>query len=647
MIGIMTGMCSRSQNSLRMLGILLLAVFFGWMVGGCTQQDDSIATSPATIEQTDGNVSSGQSESAEPSVKAGEEEVTAEKRKVPKETENKVVPTDTDLADLEKPIQEQILKARENVKQHPDSADAVGILGVLYQVYGLNEAAESTYVIAIEKDPDNFRWHYYLAYVLLNSGKYADAAEHFEKAVSMEPDYLPARVSLGIAQLRSGEQYAAIDTITPLREAHPDNPMVNYVLGMAYKDAGEYVWAVEYLKPLLDKNPQFGGVRSALAASFVGLGQDDTAADLVEGWTPNADIPILKDPVYGEIFRFETGTDAENRRGIGLLGGGLPEKAIKHFEKALEFDPENKIARIGRVDCLTAMGKYDQAETILSGILKSDDRNLPALVRLGHLYTTQSRYDDVQPVLEKAVSIDPDNTTVLAMLVKLATSREKYDEAVKHLKRVIELSPENGAAYCELGKALTLISDEAGAEKAFLKALELDPDNHDAAANLAQLYTRAGKPEAAAYWAAKPLLTGKGAAREYQAGASVALRKKDYATGMDLLKRGVELYPDDIALNDMLSRVYSMCPDSGYRNWSEAIRIAEKIYGKDEDKISTQGLSTLAAAHAEADNFQEAIRLTQAAIIKASEAGDDDSIRRLAQNLVHYRQDKKIYEEAY
>ncbi len=647
MIGIMTGTHLGSQNSLRMLGTLLLVVSLGWMIEGCSQQDDSISTSQETIEKTDENTSSGEPAAVEPAANVEGEATPAEKTAAPKDADKAAVPVDADLAGLEKPVREQILKARDNVRQNPDSADALGILGVLYQIYGMNEAAESAYAAAIEKAPDNFRWHYYLAYVLLNSGKYADAVGGFEKAVKLEPYYLPAKVSLGIAQLRSGEQFAAIDTLKPLREAHPDDPMINYVLGIAYKEAGEFIWAVEYLKPLLDKNPQFGGVRAALAASFKGLGQEDTAAGLVEGWPLNADIPILRDPVYGEIYRFETGTDAENRRGIGLLGGGLPEKAIKHFEKALEFDPESRIAKVGRIDCLTAMEKYEEAEAVLKDILKVDDRDLPALVRLGHLYIAQSKYDDVQPVLKKAVSIDSDNTTVLTMLVKLAMKREKYDDAVTHLKRIVEILQTNGNAYCELGKALILTGDDASAEQAFLKSLEYSPDNLDAAKHLAYLYGKAGKNEAAAYWGSKLLLAGTGTVQEYQAAASTTLRKKDYATGMDLLRRGIELYPDDVVLNDMLSRVYSMCPDARYRDWSEAIRIAEKIYGTDENEISVQGLSTLAAAHAEAENYQEAIRLTKAAIIKASDMGDDDIIGRLSQSLTHYRQDKKIYEEAY
>ena len=134
-------------------------------------------------------------------------------------------------------------------------------------------------------------------------------------------------------------------------------------------------------------------------------------------------------------------------------------------------------------------------------------------------------------------------------------------------------------------------------------------------------------------------------ARTYLLVATEAAKGRDYGRALETLKQGLEDHPDDADLADTLARVYAMCPEAAYRDWEEAMRIALTLYGGDEEEVSDRGLGTLAAAHAEAENFEEAIRLTKEGIRRAKLNQDAPLLRKLARNLVHYQQGLRLYEE--
>jgi tetratricopeptide (TPR) repeat protein len=126
--------------------------------------------------------------------------------------------------------------------------------------------------------------------------------------------------------------------------------------------------------------------------------------------------------------------------------------------------------------------------------------------------------------------------------------------------------------------------------------------------------------------------------------ASQAIRAADYDLMEEALRRGLEVAPEDVALNDALARLYALCPYAVYRNGAEAVRVARKVHGDDDAAISVRGLTTLAAAYAEADDFAKAVHLMELAIAKAQEAGDDAEANRLEAFLGLYRQNKRVYD---
>jgi hypothetical protein len=84
-------------------------------------------------------------------------------------------------------------------------------------------------------------------------------------------------------------------------------------------------------------------------------------------------------------------------------------------------------------------------------------------------------------------------------------------------------------------------------------------------------------------------------------------------------------------------------PDPAYRNADEAARLAKAAFEMNRGRMPLS-LDTLAAAHAEAGKFDEALRTQEQAIALAKEIGDEKLVAELEKRLAPYR-DGKPYRE--
>jgi len=106
---------------------------------------------------------------------------------------------------FEPAVAEQIRLAREETRHKPRDAEAFGKLGMIFQVYGKYELAETCYGRARALAPRSFRWTYYLGNVEGWLGKYSEAVSYVQEALTIDPGYAPARVRLAQLLFESGD----------------------------------------------------------------------------------------------------------------------------------------------------------------------------------------------------------------------------------------------------------------------------------------------------------------------------------------------------------------------------------------------------------------------------------------------------------
>jgi tetratricopeptide (TPR) repeat protein len=202
-----------------------------------------------------------------------------------------------------------------------------------------------------------------------------------------------------------------------------------------------------------------------------------------------------------------TGREAEAAQVIADAQRRFPEKAGPHVAAA-----QRALDR----------GDLAAAEAAARTAMKFDERNVPAMSVMAHVFHAQGRLETARFAIDNALALEPGNALLqlergrilleqqekkLALLAferaarlrpSLAEAQESYGlalldqgfapEAEAAFSALTRLEPRQAAAQLHLGNALRANKKYPASEVAYRAALGLDPNLHDARFNLALLY---------------------------------------------------------------------------------------------------------------------------------------------------------------
>lgn len=173
-------------------------------------------------------------------------------------------------------------------------------------------------------------------------------------------------------------------------------------------------------------------------------------------------------------------------------------------------------------------------------------------------------------------------------------ARGDWEAAIRDFSEVVRLSPESHLAYLSRGVCRTEAGDIPAALEDFDRAAELAPK------------------EAAVYQLRRRVHTALG----------------DHEKALADATRAVELAPEDARGYNSRAWIRATCPNGRFRDGTAAVADAEaacRLTGH----LNYRCLGTLAAAHAEAGDFAEAIRRQKQAVALAPEKEADAFRKRL------------------
>lgn len=199
----------------------------------------------------------------------------------------------------------------------------------------------------------------------------------------------------------------------------------------------------------------------------------------------------------------------------------------------------------------------------------------------------------------------------------LLMQQRRYAEAVKHFDEHLKIKPNAVADHVDRGFCLLKLKRYDEAIAGFGRALELDKKNVLALSNRSVCYLMTER-----YALAKNDID---AALRIDPGHRFALLnygEVEYVNGHYAAARGVWLRlirarPRLLAGHVRYVLLLAACPDPAFRDGAAALKHVREF----ADKVgwtSPVALRVLAAAHAEAGNFQEAVRLQKKAVRPAS-----------------------------
>ena len=178
----------------------------------------------------------------------------------------------------------------------------------------------------------------------------------------------------------------------------------------------------------------------------------------------------------------------------------------------------------------------------------------------------------------------------------------KLDQAIELFNQSLAVKENHAETHNKLAVALSQKGRLGEAMEHYATALRLEPNHAEAHSNLATALAMQG----------------------------------DFKNALEHFRAACRLNPNLLASANSLAWILAAHPDAKFRNGAEAVIVAQRAVELSAQKDAGI-LETLAAAHAEAGQFAEAIKVAIKAIDVATAAGDRETAGRIAAQLEQFK----------
>lgn len=385
------------------------------------------------------------------------------------------------------------------------------------------------YVQAIEDEPANAKWPYYLGLFNVTEGDSKLALNYFKEAEKLEDNYAPLLTRLGELYVGRGDIERANEYF---RGANTDYAKV----ALAQIAADQQLWrdVLSILENtsipaatslvLTAKAEMDGEPHPPHVAIDMGFQMDDPWLLEVEKLcilAPHLVTQAQTDYISGDIDSAERllrrailidGTNKDARLALAniLLRSDRATKesineAISHLEIGLELDPEYVMARTKYGWALYMARRFDEAKSVWEAILKDEPNHSLSCANLAQLEYSNKNYETSYEYYKRAFGVPMDSPFAMSQdssfqsetLYRFALASKqlgRQEEAMQILRRAVNLAPSNSTIQFELGNVYLGLKQYGNAVQHLEIANALQPENPRMLAALGYVWYQLGEP---------------------------------------------------------------------------------------------------------------------------------------------------------
>jgi len=313
-------------------------------------------------------------------------------------------------------------------------------LGTALLEAGRMEEAEATFRLVQQLETRAPHGHVGLGDLAMVREQYAEAAEHYEKALAVYPGYRAIHYSLGLAYRHLGRMQDAqrelgigrvesrvtlTDGLTNEVATYAVNFVAQFGKAVDAINAGDHQRGVDLLEPLLAKRPRDTNVLNNLSAACQG----------VESFARAEELLLLAVEIEPQNFA------SYINLATCYLRMGRQQDALAQADIAVDLAPEVGQAHVARARIYAALQDYGRAYDGLRKSLEYDKRDAEVYVFLGEICNNLRRPDEAEQHFREAIAGNSGLPSAHGMLIETLIRARRLPAARTALEKFAKAVP--------------------------------------------------------------------------------------------------------------------------------------------------------------------------------------------------------------
>jgi tetratricopeptide (TPR) repeat protein len=358
-------------------------------------------------------------------------------------------------------------------------------------------------VVALAQEKQTAQYYFEKGEAAATAKSYKTALAHFTECLRLEPYFMQAYFSRAQVREALGDKQGALTDYNIFLESNPDNKEALFSRAVSRFEYGQWAVAKEDFQQLLklpagsETNTIFfqtqkgdEGASRAFSASnnlrpvfYDYLGQIELKLKNYAHATVCFDSAIQLAP---DQYNFYLG------RGLAHQQAGDTTKARSDFEKVLQIDSDNSLARhnlaLVKDNQLTA-----ETERMLTEAIAANPKLPYSYAERGLLRLNAGNYTGALSDYNEAIKLEPDNNDYYLNRGLVKERAKDFTGALADYKQVITLKPEYEKGWLSHGNVMVKLNRFKEAVEDYTAAITYYPEYGLAFYNRAQALHRLGK----------------------------------------------------------------------------------------------------------------------------------------------------------
>ena len=380
-------------------------------------------------------------------------------------------------------VAEYLQEILQTARGLPKSGPMRGRLGMAYDVNGFREAALLTYGQAEALDPKDFRWPYFSAVLVAETGEHEKALEALQRAIAIDPVYAPAWLWRGSWLLEVGRPADAVVAFERAGDLGADATAA-FGRARALIALDRHAEAIELLDPLA-RTSNHPYIYRTLGEALRAMGRpEDSRSAMTRGREAS---PVSWEDERSEQRTVHVRGYASYNLAKSMSADGRVVEALEILQRLQMHHPEASCGRdeefflacnlMNSTSIAHARaGSADQAlATVQRGLALNADF-IPFHLTLANLYREQRDLERALVHVDRALELNPARGYAHEQRGRLLFGMERYADAKAALESALRLEPEKRTTLFYLGLALVELENWAAALERFERVVFIEPD---------------------------------------------------------------------------------------------------------------------------------------------------------------------------